>query len=87
MYEARMPDMLHELAKGVFSHIVGFWHEMMSNRALKAYDKRFLALPGYPGMKRFTKALTALSQLSGADMREIMRVDMTTVIKVYITCQ
>jgi hypothetical protein len=73
-YEARMPDVLHEVLKGIFDRVVTMWHEMLDRHALAVYEERFRSIPLYPGMKRFTRGLSQLTQLNGADMREIMRV-------------
>lgn len=70
-----MPDILHEILKGVFSAMLEWWHQMLKGRtAVNEYEVRCLSIPHYPGLHRFTKPINELRQSSGRDMREIMRV-------------
>ncbi len=79
VYECRMPDILHELQKGVFGHLkkclfafikdhVGekVGHDLLDNRVMRT--------PKYPGLKNWTKGPTKLKQLAGRDEKFLMKV-------------
>lgn len=74
-----MPDILHELSKGVWGHVKGWIFAFIKENGatsdpLGLLDKRFLAVPPYFDMKRFTKGPTRITGLTGRDEKAIMKV-------------
>jgi hypothetical protein len=72
-----MPDILHEILKGVFVHLRDWIKAMIGDlggSALELYDNRFMQIPHFGGMKTWTAGLSTLKQLNGRDEKEIMRV-------------
>ncbi|KAJ3152711.1 hypothetical protein HDU86_005466, partial [Geranomyces michiganensis] len=80
IYEARMPDLLHELPNGVWGHHLKKWVLRLiaaggpAPDPLKLFDQRYVKISSYPGMKHFTAGPSTLSRLSAQDQSDMMRI-------------
>ena len=66
------PDILHQLHKGIFhNHLVQWCLAVLSEKEM---DVRFQAVSQYPGLRHFKKGISAVSQWTGMEHREMERV-------------
>ncbi|KAF8599349.1 hypothetical protein BDV93DRAFT_449464, partial [Ceratobasidium sp. AG-I] len=66
-----VPDLLHQLWKGVFlDHIRVWWTGILGDRAM---DARYMGLPRYAGQQHFQLGLSALTQWQGNEARATAR--------------
>jgi Tfp pilus assembly protein PilO len=82
VYQTVTPDLLHQVKKGVWEHLLSLFQELISatydprttNNYLKELDARFAFVPRFRGLKNFTKGVTQLSQITGFEYSNIMKV-------------
>jgi hypothetical protein len=65
------PDVLHQLYQGVFKHIVNWCKQAMSPEEL---DRRIRALPQMHGVRHFKNGISALSQISGTERKNMAKI-------------
>ena len=65
------PDVLHQLYQGVFKHILEWCSEVMDEGEL---DQRIRCLPPAYGTRHFKNGISALSQVSGRERKDIARI-------------
>lgn len=65
------PDVLHQLYQGVFKHILEWCQEAMDASEL---DARIRCLPPAFGTRHFKNGISALSQVSGSERKDIARI-------------
>lgn len=82
IYSTITPDMLHQVKKGVWEHLVNLTIEIIkrtydsrtANQLILELDLRVGLVPRYSGLRNFSKGISSLSQITGAEYQQIMRV-------------
>ena len=69
--QAITPDVLHQLYQGVFKHIVAWCQIAVGKQRL---DSRIRALPPAYGLRRFKNGISALSQISGSERKNMAKI-------------
>lgn len=72
IYTCLAPDLLHQLHKGVFDHLLEWCLTVANNDA--EVDRRMSALPSHPSLRHFTSGFTNLKQTTGTEHRHIQKV-------------
>lgn len=68
IFSCIVPDLLHQLHKGVFkSHLV----KWVSHGREDELDARFAQIPPYPNLRVFSKGISKITQWTGNEAREI----------------
>lgn len=65
------PDVLHQLYQGVFRHIVDWCTLLLGPKEL---DRRIRCLPPCYGTRHFKKGISALSQISGTERKDMAKI-------------
>jgi Tfp pilus assembly protein PilO len=74
--------MLHQVKKGVWEHLVKLTLEIIkktsnprtANQLILELDLRIRLVPRYPGLVKFSKGISHLSQITAAEYQQLMRV-------------
>ncbi len=71
IFNCIVPDLLHQLHKGVFmTHLV----KWVSTGCEDELDARFARVPPYPGLRIFSKGISTISQWTGNEYRQMEKV-------------
>ncbi|KAI0701573.1 hypothetical protein C8T65DRAFT_579586, partial [Cerioporus squamosus] len=71
IFNCIVPDLLHQLHKGVFmTHLVNW----VSKDHEEELDARFARVPPYPNMRIFSKGISTISQWTGNEYRQMEKV-------------
>ncbi|KAF8181570.1 hypothetical protein BJ912DRAFT_1023540 [Pholiota molesta] len=65
------PDVLHQLYQGIFKHLVSWCQSCVG---AKEIDKRIRALPPGFGLRHFKNGISALSQISGSEHKNMAKI-------------
>jgi len=65
------PDILHQLYQGVFKHLIGWCQRIVGEKEL---DQRIRCLPYGRGLRRFKNGISALSQISGSERKNMAKI-------------
>ncbi|KAI1782300.1 hypothetical protein LXA43DRAFT_856125, partial [Ganoderma leucocontextum] len=71
IFNCIVPDLLHQLHKGVFkSHLV----KWISKGHEAELDARFACVPPFPNLRIFSKGISKISQWTGNEFRQMEKV-------------
>lgn len=65
------PDVLHQLYQGVLKHLVGWAQQVVGKDEL---DARIRSLPQMTGVRHFKTGISALSQISGTERKNMAKI-------------
>jgi hypothetical protein len=71
IHQAITPDVLHQLYQGVFKHIISWCQRVLGPKKL---DQRIRCLPLAHGVRHFKNGLSALSQISGSERKNMAKI-------------
>ncbi|KAF5378642.1 hypothetical protein D9757_006259 [Collybiopsis confluens] len=71
------PDILHQCYQGVFKHLVKWIQSIVGEKEL---DRRLQMLPPSSGVHYFKNGISGLTQLSGAEHKQIARVFLASLV-------
>ena len=80
VYSTITPDMLHQVKKGVWEHLVCLMLEMIksshdartANSLILELDIRISLVPRYYGLQQFPKRISRLSQVTAAEYQQLI---------------
>ncbi|KAJ3717386.1 hypothetical protein C8R42DRAFT_587036 [Lentinula raphanica] len=65
------PDVLHQLYQGVLKHLISWCQDILGSHEL---DRRIRCLPPSFGVRHFKNGITALSQISGSERKNMGKI-------------
>ena len=71
IHASMTPDVLHQLYQGVLKHLISWCQDMMTEEEL---DRRLQLLPPAHGVRHFKNGISALSQVSGQERKDMAKV-------------
>lgn len=72
IFSAFMPDLLHQLHKGVFhTHLLSWCNKLMSKGEL---DRRYMSMNSHPSLRQFKNGITNVKQWTGNEHKMMERV-------------
>lgn len=71
IHTAITPDVLHQLYQGVFKHLVNWCSRIIGPQEL---DRRIRCLPPAYGLRHFKNGISALSQISGSERKNMAKI-------------
>ena len=71
IHRAITPDVLHQLYQGVLKHLIGWCQRILTPVEL---DKRIRCLPPGLGLRHFGNGISALSQISGPERKNMAKI-------------
>ena len=82
IYSTITPDMLHLGKKGVWEHLINLTlgiikqisNSRTANQLILELNLHISLVPRYPGLKKFSKGISNLSQITAAEYQQLMRV-------------
>src|SRR3954451_6666625 len=88
IYATIMPDLLHQIKKGVWSHLLNWFQALLrdihdvrkANEYLDEMDKRFALVPSFKDIKNFPKGIRGMEQITAGEYAQIMKVNLETIL-------
>ena len=82
IYATIMPDLLHQIKKGVWSHLLDWFQALLrdtfevrkANEYLDELDKRFMFVPRFAGIKTFPKGIRCMEYITAGEFAHIIKV-------------
>jgi hypothetical protein len=83
MYNIFTPDVLHQIKKGVWEHIITWFKHLVHSRysaqhkargILAEFDARISLVPHFPGLRRFPNGITQLPQMTAGEYSATMKI-------------
>ena len=82
IYSTITPDMLHQVKKGVWEHLINLtleiikktYNSRVANKLMLELDLHIHLIPRYFGLKKFSKGISHLSQITATKYQQLMRV-------------
>ena len=71
IHRAITPDVLHQLYQGVLKHLIGWCQRILTPAEL---DRRIRCLPPGLGLRHFRNGISALSQISGPERKNMAKI-------------
>jgi hypothetical protein len=71
IFRSVTPDILHQLYQGIVKHLIGWCQKVMDAKEL---DRRIRCLPKSHGVRHFKNGITALSQISGSERKDMAKI-------------
>lgn len=71
IFNCIVPDLLHQLHKGVFMNHLVKW---TSVNHVEELDARFMRVPPYPSLRVFQKGISSISQWTGNEYRQMEKI-------------
>ncbi|KIY60654.1 hypothetical protein CYLTODRAFT_460570 [Cylindrobasidium torrendii FP15055 ss-10] len=77
IHMSQTPDVLHQLYQGVLRHLIDWCQQLLTKDEL---DARIRRLPPALGLRHFKKGISALSQISGTERKNIGKILLACVV-------
>ncbi|KIY61058.1 hypothetical protein CYLTODRAFT_363380 [Cylindrobasidium torrendii FP15055 ss-10] len=77
IHVAQTPDVLHQLYQGVLQHLIDWCQRLMTKEEL---DARIRRLPPGVGLRHFKNGISALSQISGSERKNMAKILLACVV-------
>lgn len=82
IYSTVTPDMLHQVKKGVWEHLINLVLEIVkrndssrgANAIIQELDLRIRLVPRYPGLKTFSRGISSTAHMTASEYFQTMRV-------------
>ena len=79
IHESIAPDLLYQIMKGMFKHVMDWVGEILKQKGWKQeaikteVDNRFMQIPLWPGLTKFTNGISTVQQWQGSEIRQMLR--------------
>jgi hypothetical protein len=80
IHESIAPDLLHQIMKGMLKHVMDWVGDLLKQKGwtkeiiVIELDNRFMQIPSWPGLKKFTDGISGVQQWQGSEIRQMMRI-------------
>ena len=87
IYATIMPDLLHQIKKGIWSHLLNWFQALLqdihdvqeANEYLDEMDKHFALVPSFKDIKSFLKGICSMEQITAGEYTHIMKINLETI--------
>ena len=74
IFECMLPDLLHQLHKGLFNDHLVSWDKKAAIGGAKEIDARFKAMPLHPSLRHFKNGISSTTQWTGNEFKNMEKV-------------